>query len=83
MSTNRLNADGETVANRRVFYDFTISSPKSVSVVALLQDVRIFSAHDQAVKIAMAELEKFAEARPRKAGERGERVTGNMVAAVF
>ncbi|MEO6567146.1 MAG: relaxase domain-containing protein [Opitutaceae bacterium] len=32
---------GKTVANRRVFYDFTISPPKSVSVVALCQDVRI------------------------------------------
>lgn len=83
MNTNRQNVDGQTVANRRVFYDFTISPPKSVSVVALLQDDRILAAHDQAVKTAMAELEKFAEARLRKAGERGERVTGNLVAAAF
>lgn len=31
----------------------------------------------------MMELEKFAESRLRKAGERGERVTGNVIAAAF
>src|ERR1700679_256049 len=41
---------GKTVANRRVFYDFTISPPKSVSVVALMQDARILGLHNQAVK---------------------------------
>jgi conjugative relaxase-like TrwC/TraI family protein len=74
---------GKTVANRRVFYDFTISPPKSVSVVALMQDVRIFELHNQAVKQAMAELEKFAETRVRKSGQNGERVTGNVVGAAF
>ena len=83
MNTNRQNADGETVANRRVFYDFTISPPKSVSVVALLQDDRILEIHDRAVRHALVELEKFAETRVRKDGERGERLTGNVVAATF
>ncbi|MGA2052135.1 MAG: relaxase domain-containing protein, partial [Opitutales bacterium] len=58
--------DGKMVANRRVFYDFTISPPKSVSVVALMQDVRILELHNQAVKTAMVELEKFAGTRVRK-----------------
>jgi hypothetical protein len=35
------NEDGKVAPNRRVFYDFTFSPPKSVSVVALYQDVRI------------------------------------------
>ena len=83
MNSNRQNADGETVANRRVFYDFTISPPKSVSVVAFLADDRILQIHDQALKVAMTELEKFAESRLRKSGERGERQTGNIVAAAF
>jgi conjugative relaxase-like TrwC/TraI family protein len=83
MNTNRQNEDGQTVANRRVFYDFTISPPKSVSVVALLQDDRILPILDQAVKLAMTELEKFAETRLRKSGERGERVMGNVIAAAF
>lgn len=83
MNTNRITEDGMTVANRRVFYDFTISPPKSVSVVALLQDDRILQQHDRAVRIAMSELEKFAEARLRKKGEHGQRVTGNVIAAAF
>lgn len=32
--------DGTTAANRRIFYDFTFSPPKSVSVMALLLDDR-------------------------------------------
>ncbi|HTB62589.1 MAG TPA: MobF family relaxase, partial [Opitutales bacterium] len=74
---------GKTVPNRRVFYDFTISPPKSVSVVALMQDARILELHNQAVKLAMAELEKFAGTRVRKSGQKGERVTGNILGAAF
>ena len=41
-------------ANRRVFYDFTFSPPKSVSVAALVgHDQRIVEAHEQAVKVAV------------------------------
>jgi len=74
---------GKTVANRRVFYDFTISPPKSVSVVALMQDARILELHNQAVKLAMGELEKFAGTRVRKSAQNGERVTGNVLGAAF
>ncbi|MFZ5495477.1 MAG: MobF family relaxase [Verrucomicrobiota bacterium] len=82
-NSSRRDDDGHRVANRRVFYDFTLSPPKSVSVVGLYQDDRILAVHSQAVKLAMAELENFAEARVRKAGGRGERVTGNVIAATF
>src|ERR1035437_10201979 len=41
MNSSRINQDGHEVANRRVFYDFTLSPPKSVSVVGLYQDDRI------------------------------------------
>jgi conjugative relaxase-like TrwC/TraI family protein len=74
---------GKTVPNRRVFYDFTISPPKSVSVVALMQDARILGLHNQAVKLAMTEVEKFAGTRVRKSGQNGERVTGNILGAAF
>ncbi len=77
------NEDGKVAANRRVFYDFTFSPPKSVSVVALYQDVRIIELHNCAVRLAMAELEKFAETRVRKAGQDGERSTGNLIGAAF
>jgi len=82
-NSTRCEADGRTVANRRVFYDFTFSPPKSVSVVALMQDVRILELHNQAVKLAMVELEKFAETRVRKSGQRGDRTTGNVVVGAF
>jgi len=85
--TARMNSvrqeEGKSVANRRVFYDFTLSPPKSVSVVGLCRDDRILALHHQAVKKALTELEKFAETRVRKSGLRGERKTGNVVAATF
>jgi conjugative relaxase-like TrwC/TraI family protein len=75
--------DGE-VANRRVFFDFTISPPKSVSVAALVSnDTRIAVAHAAAVKVAMLELEGFAAARVRCAGQNSDRLTKNIVAALF
>lgn len=75
--------DDEVKANRRIFFDFTIAPPKSVSVVALFQDHRIQELHARAVRHAMLELEKRAEARVRKSGQNGERVTGNLVTARF
>jgi conjugative relaxase-like TrwC/TraI family protein len=83
----RLNSvrheDDEVKANRRIFFDFTIAPPKSVSVVALFQDERILVLHENAVRQAMLELEKRAESRVRKSGQNSERVTGNLVAACF
>ncbi len=72
-----------TTANRRIFHDFAISPPKSVSVVALYQDPRIVELHRRAVVVAMTELEKLAETRVRKGKQLADRVTGNMVAACF
>jgi conjugative relaxase-like TrwC/TraI family protein len=75
--------EGRTNPNRRIFHDFVISPPKSVSVVALYQDPRIVELHRNAVIAAMTELEKLAETRVRKGKQNGERVTGNIVAACF
>ena len=82
--TTRVDS-GHEVANRRIFYDFTFSPPKSVSLLALLaQDQRLIEAHDRAVVLALAELEQFAATRIRKGGiEEGDRVTGNLVCAAF
>jgi len=46
---NSIRTDGEkTKANRRIFYDFTFSPPKSVSIVGFLgNDQRILEAHGQ------------------------------------
>ncbi|HEV2331360.1 MAG TPA: MobF family relaxase [Verrucomicrobiae bacterium] len=78
--------DGVTheTANRRVFYDFTFSPPKSVSIAVLVcDDKRIVAAHGQAIRAAMNELQSFAATRVRKSGQCTDRTTGNVVAAVF
>lgn len=78
------NGDERNVANRRVFYDFTLSPPKSVSIAALAGgDQRIIEAHNHAVAVAMGELEQFAASRVRSAGQYSDRETSNVVAAIF
>jgi conjugative relaxase-like TrwC/TraI family protein len=70
--------------NRRVFYDFTFSPAKSVSIAALVgQDQRIVEAHERAVTAALNQLQVFASTRVRKNGQCTDRTTGNIVAAVF
>jgi conjugative relaxase-like TrwC/TraI family protein len=82
-NTTRQDGAGE-VANRRVFYDFTFSPPKSVSVAALVGgDQRIVAAHNDAVKVALKELEEFAAARVRAGKRNSDRRTSNIVAALF
>jgi conjugative relaxase-like TrwC/TraI family protein len=72
------------VANRRVFYDFTLSPPKSVSVAALVGgDERILVAHGAAVRVAIRELEQFAATQVHKGVEHLDRRTSNFVAALF
>jgi len=81
-----IGADGKKreTANRRVFYDFTFSPPKSVSIAALVgDDARIIEAHEQAVTAAMNQLQTFAATRVRKNDQCTDRTTGNLVAAVF
>ena len=69
---------------RRVFYDFTCSAPKSVSVLAVtLADERLVTAHEEATRIAFRELETFAATRVRKQGNQRDRTTGNLAAAAF
>lgn len=87
---NQHPATGEklTVRKRekdhRVFYDFTVSAPKSVSIMALVVgDQRLLAAHDQACAAALSQMEQVAATRVRRGGEDGERVTGEIVAATF
>ena len=85
-SRTEMGADGEEheTANRRVFYDFTFSPPKSVSIAALVgDDTRIIEAHEQAVTAAMNQLQTFAATRVRKDNQCTDRTTGNLVAAMF
>src|SRR5208337_2910173 len=83
LKTTRIK-DGRTVADRRIFYDFTFSPPKSVSLAGFLgDDERIFKAHDRASRVALKNFEDFAATRVRIGGARSERLTGNFAAALF
>src|SRR5437016_12646366 len=78
--TLRQNENG----NRRVFFDFTCSAPKSVSFLAVtLDDERLIAAHEAAVQVAFRELETFAATRVRRQGQQVNRTTGNLIAARF
>ena len=86
--TQRLNTTrtqgGENAANRRIFFDFTFSPPKSVSIAGFLgKDDRILVAHARAVWSALAEFESFAATRIRVGGAQSDRLTGNFAAALF
>jgi conjugative relaxase-like TrwC/TraI family protein len=68
----------------RHLYDFTLSAPESVSVVAALgEDDRLVQAHQRAVATALQELEASAAARVRLEGANENRLTGNLVLAVY
>lgn len=76
--------NGQSVANRRVFFDFTVSPPKSVSLVAFIGgDQRILEAHERAVRSMLREFEAFAATRIRAGRQQTDRSTGNFAAALF
>ncbi len=85
LKTTRWDADKmATVANRRIFYDFTFSPPKSVSIQALAaDDNRLVDAHNRAVRIAVTELQHFAGTQVHHGKDKSERLTGNIVCATF
>jgi conjugative relaxase-like TrwC/TraI family protein len=83
LNTTRTEGD-KSAANRRIFYDFTFSPPKSVSIVGFLGgDERILEAHSRAVRSVLREFEAFAATRIRAGGAKNDRMTGNFVSALF
>ncbi|HLX68420.1 MAG TPA: MobF family relaxase [Verrucomicrobiae bacterium] len=84
LNTTRIDQASSNTANRRIFYDFTFSPPKPVSLAALVGgDDRILEAHAQAVRSAMKEFEAFASTRVRAGKANCDRFTGNLVVALF
>src|ERR1700730_5553777 len=76
--------DGEIKSRGRHLYDFTLSAPKSVSVVAALgEDDRLVRGHQSAVQAGLQGLEAPAAARGRMAGANENRLTGTLVLAVY
>ena len=83
-SADRTAADGSTQSKGRNLYDFTISAPKSVSIMAELGgDSRLVEAHQKAVHETLKELECHAASRVRRDGANDNRITGNLVLAVY
>jgi conjugative relaxase-like TrwC/TraI family protein len=68
-------------------HDITLSAPKAASIAAIVGgDERVREAWDQSVKVALAELERFAAVRLRTgdyANSEKLRITGNVVGAIF
>lgn len=68
----------------RAGYDLTFSAPKSVSMLALIGgDKRLLEAHNEAVGVAMKEVEALASARITDRGQTQTVLTGNVVAALY
>ncbi len=83
-SADRTAADGTTQSRGRNLYDFTISAPKSVSIMAQPGgDARLVEAHRNAVQETLKELEHCAASRVRRDKANDNRVTGNLVLAVY
>ncbi len=89
---NRHPITGESLtardqANRVAFFDVQLSAPKDVSVLAMVGgDERVRTAFVESVKVALAEMERFAAVRERRgeaAGTEAFRLTGNFTGAMF
>jgi conjugative relaxase-like TrwC/TraI family protein len=83
-SADRLRSDGTKQSHGRHLYDFTISAPKSVSIMAVVGgDKRLIDAHEEAVSETLKELEAHAATRVRQDGANTDRATGNLAVAVY
>jgi conjugative relaxase-like TrwC/TraI family protein len=71
-----------TSVEHRAGWDATFSAPKSVSVTALVGgDERVREAHRESVRVALAELERYTQARIGNVRE--PETTGRFAAATF
>jgi conjugative relaxase-like TrwC/TraI family protein len=83
-SADRTGPDGKVESHGRHLYDFTISAPKSVSVMAIVGgDNRLIEAHERAVAETLRDLENQAATRVRMDGANSDRITGNLAIAVY
>jgi conjugative relaxase-like TrwC/TraI family protein len=70
--------------NRRLYFDGTMSAPKSVSIMALVaDDQRLLIAHQEANAEALSYIQTLAQTRVRVKGKNELRKTGNILAAQF
>lgn len=83
-------ADGKlivkTVCNRRNFYDFTLSAPKSFSVLGVTGgDSRVYQWHNAALHKVLGEMERYVakRVRGRGAGKDDVEFTRKFAAALY
>jgi conjugative relaxase-like TrwC/TraI family protein len=70
------------VKGRRLYFDATVSAPKSVSVMAItMGDTKLIKAHEEASNEALKSLEAYTQTRVRKGGLNTVRKTHNFLAA--
>jgi conjugative relaxase-like TrwC/TraI family protein len=76
-----------TKDNRRVGYDFTVSVPKSASILRSFASEglaeELDAARDRAIAGMMAEIEADMQTRIRRDGAAEDRLTGNLAYAAF
>src|ERR1035438_8415529 len=78
------DADGKTIKTmeHRAGWDATFSTPKSVSLTALVGgDERVREAHRESVRVALDQLERYTQARI--GGNHPPETTGKFIAAKF
>lgn len=82
---NQLGTFRDGQLEHRPGWDVTLSAPKSVSIMAeVAGDRRLIAAHGQAVRTAMAHVERhMAATRIRDGSTIAREVTGNLVIASF
>ncbi len=79
-----LHSTAEKKNNARSLYDLTLSASKSVSMMAMLtDDKRLIDAHERAVALTLAEIERQAATRVRSNDRNEDRITGNLVVACY
>ena len=80
----QLGRHGKSGLEHHSGWDFALSAPKSVSIMALvMKDERILAAHEQAVTDALTYLEEYAGLRRRIDGKIVHKETGRLLWARF
>src|ERR1700683_640130 len=83
-SADRKAVDGTKLAQGRSLYDFTISAPKSVSILAIIGgDDRLIEAQRTVVSEPPQDTETHESSRVRQAGANEDRLTGSLALAVY
>jgi conjugative relaxase-like TrwC/TraI family protein len=78
-----INTKAKT-SQHRMGYDLTFSAPKSISIQGLIgNDLSIVQAHDEAVKIALTQLEKYVMVRKKIKGISQRENSANFLVAMF